>query len=304
MWCSPTPRLTIRQLGSVDQVRDIVSARVAAWGRKPGALDHQIYFAMDKKGFFVGELDGKVIGCISAIKFSDRHGVLANFVVDRPYRGKGYGQALLRAAVGTLPQKCNFTFDIHAKKSQLIQNTQGFKIAWKYRRVIVEASKAVKALSASYASFPVNVWNVREVPFTQLVAYDAHFHSYDTRPFFLKMWTTAPNYHSFVATSKSGSVVGYSVVRKALRPEDGWRINPLYADSIEIAVRLYQAVFKKVMSEDYSASVTMDVPNLSKKESETFKIMKLISAKTDELIARGYRYQVPSNFPLKFVYVM
>ena len=93
------PKFEIRRLTSGDEVLDIVAARVAAWGRKPGALDHLIYFSIDKTGFFAGELDGQTIGCISAVKFSEDSGVLAYLVVDKPYCGNGYGIALMEAAL-------------------------------------------------------------------------------------------------------------------------------------------------------------------------------------------------------------
>ena len=157
------PKFEIRRLTSGDEVLDIVAARVAAWGRKPGALDHLIYFSIDKTGFFAGELDGQTIGCISAVKFSEDSGVLAYLVVDKPYCGNGYGIALMEAALASLPQKCNVSFEVHAHKIAVLENRYGFKRGWKFKRVSVVASKASAALSKCSISPTVRICNLHDI---------------------------------------------------------------------------------------------------------------------------------------------
>ena len=168
------PKFEIRRLTSGDEVLDIVAARVAAWGRKPGALDHLIYFSIDKTGFFAGELDGQTIGCISAVKFSEDSGVLAYLVVDKPYCGNGYGIALMEAALASLPQKCNVSFEVHAHKIAVLENRYGFKRGWKFKRVsVVMASKASAALSKCSISPTVRICNLHDIPFANIVEYDS-----------------------------------------------------------------------------------------------------------------------------------
>ena len=56
-------KFIVRQLLTPDKVRQIVLQRAASLGWRPGALDHESFFAADKMGFFAGELDGKVYVC-------------------------------------------------------------------------------------------------------------------------------------------------------------------------------------------------------------------------------------------------
>ena len=61
--------LIVRRLQSADEVEAKMSRRSAEMGWKPGAMDHISYFATDKTGFFVGEARGRVISCMSAVKY-------------------------------------------------------------------------------------------------------------------------------------------------------------------------------------------------------------------------------------------
>ena len=100
----------MRSLQTADEVA-ILTSKAAAMGRKPGALDHVSYFAADNTGFYVGELNGTVICCLSAVKYSDEYAFLGHYMVDEPYRGKGYGTSILNAAITSLPEGCNFAVD-------------------------------------------------------------------------------------------------------------------------------------------------------------------------------------------------
>ena len=70
-------------------------------------MDHESFFAADKTGFFVGELDGQVVGCMSAVKYSTDYAFIGHYIVDEPYRGKGYGLAITDAVLASLPDGCN-----------------------------------------------------------------------------------------------------------------------------------------------------------------------------------------------------
>jgi hypothetical protein len=292
---------SVRRLTAAEDVRDLIAVRVAAQGRKPGALDHLSYFSADKSGFFVGELNGKVVCCMSAVKFSKEYAFVGNYVVDKPYRGRGYGRAIKRTTIASLSLECNFAGDTYEKNVALFEKRFGYKLAWRYNRVNVMASVASTALSGFSHPSSVTIQNANDIPFSHLVKYDTSVHIH-ARPYFLEKWLYAPNCHSYVATASSGSVVGYAVVRTTLRPEDGWRVNPLYADSYRIARSLYRAIFNKVSSIDPSALVTADVPCLNQCNPEAVQLADEFSSSTDETLARIYRYQVPSYLPLHKVF--
>ena len=52
--------------------------------------DHELLFAADPTGIFIGELDGVIISSLCVVKFGDNHAFLGHNIVDKPYRGKGY----------------------------------------------------------------------------------------------------------------------------------------------------------------------------------------------------------------------
>ena len=101
----------MRRLQTTDEVA-ILIAKAAALGWKPGALDHVSYFAADNTGFFVGELNGKVVSSMSAVKYSDKSAFLGHFIVDKPYRGTPYAKATRLAALASLPEGCNIAWDV------------------------------------------------------------------------------------------------------------------------------------------------------------------------------------------------
>ena len=294
------PNFVVRTLASADEAREIIGTRAAAWGRKPGALDYDIYFATDNTGFYVGELDGKAVGCMAAVKFSKNFAFLGSLVVDEVHRGLGYGSAIFDAGVAALPQECNFACDIHEEKIPLFETKFRYKLAWKAKRVTVIASSAAVS-DPGFSSVKVSIAN--EIPFTKIMEYDAPFHNFD-RFSFLRRWMFAPNCHSYVATDSSGSVVGYSVVRSTLRPGDGWRISPLYANNAQTAKSLYQAIFRKTSSKDPLAMVTFDVPCIESNNSAALHVAYEHSAEIDEHIARLYRYHIPSYLPVQQIFVM
>ena len=92
---------TVRRLTSVEEVRQLIAEKAASQGWRPGALDHESFLAADKTGFFVGELDGQTISCISMVKYSHDYAFGRYFIVDEPYRGSGYGLQTYKAAVAT-----------------------------------------------------------------------------------------------------------------------------------------------------------------------------------------------------------
>ena len=58
----------LRQICSAEEVAAVFLPRTVELGGKPGALDHVSFFPSDESGFYAGELDGKVISCISVVK--------------------------------------------------------------------------------------------------------------------------------------------------------------------------------------------------------------------------------------------
>ena len=80
----------VRGIGSAEEIAAVFAQREVELGWKPGTLDHLSAFAADESEFFAGELDGKVISCLSVVKYSDEYAFVGQYIVDKPYRGQGY----------------------------------------------------------------------------------------------------------------------------------------------------------------------------------------------------------------------
>jgi len=69
------------------------------WG--PGLKDAECFMACDLTAGFVGELNGKPIGCMTMAKYGDSFAVGGCYIVNKKYRGRGYGKKIFDAAVAS-----------------------------------------------------------------------------------------------------------------------------------------------------------------------------------------------------------
>ena len=95
-----TDQFAIRRLKAAEEVATL-TRKAGLEGWKPGALS---YFAADRTGFFVGELNGKAIACMSAVKYSDTFAFLGYYIVEKNYRKMGYGRAIWETTIGSIPE--------------------------------------------------------------------------------------------------------------------------------------------------------------------------------------------------------
>ena len=178
----PSGTFTVRRLTSTEEV---LAEKAASLGWRPGALDHESFFAADKTGFFVGELDGQTISCISMVKYSHDYAFGGNFIVDEPYRGCGYGLQTYKAAVATLPEGCNFAAD-SVEKRELTYERFGLKGTWKEQRFDVVSSKAAFSLSRIQECPTVKIQPASEVAFHDILEYDTSIHVFGRQLFLEK----------------------------------------------------------------------------------------------------------------------
>ena len=286
----------VRQILSPAELGKIYLPRAASLGWKPGALDHESYFAVDNTGFFVGELNGQVISSQSAVKYSREYAFFGYHIVDAPYRGKGYGLATYKAAFNSLPEGCNCGGDSSEEMVEIYAR-EGYKPFWRNRCVMFDAAKTSFSLSEVRHPKGLAIQPACEVPFHSILDYDTSVHVY-ARASFLKKWISAPNCFSYAATDHNGSVLGYTVVRSTFRPEDGWMLGPLFAENSEIAKSLYKTVFQRVAAEDPKGVVTMDVPY-----GNALEIARELPSKEMATFVRMYK-RMPSNLPLMKIFAL
>ena len=290
----------MRRLTTQEEVRDMVFAKAAALGWRPGTLDHISYFAADKTGFFVGELNGKPISCISVIKYPNNFAHVGVYIVDKGYHGKGYGLQLWNAAMA--PENYNLAGDLTPEMLPVYSRLGFIQALWCQQRFDF-------VLPAHFSAETRNTVNgIDVVPptkslFPAILEYDTEVHVYP-RPSFLEKWVFASNCYCSVAIDTNGCVVGYGVVRKTLGNVSRWRIAPLFADSADIARILYRDMCVKVAADDPEANMTVYVSNGEKFSPESINLVAgELQGKLTSTIFRAYRYS-PPNMPLNKIFVI
>ena len=295
----------MRRLKTAEEVRQIICERSAAGGLRPGALDHVSFFAADETGFFVGELNGEPISCMSVVKYADKFAFLGNYKVDEQYRGNGFGLRTWQAAMASISKDYNMTGHAVEEKVPMYKKSIGFQPKWRVQRFDLVASQAVLALSGNLSPPSVMIQPVSEVDFNDILQYDTNVHVFP-RQAFLEKWISAPNCHASVAINEDRRVVGYTVVRTTLKSEDGWKIGPLFADNAEIARSLYREACGKVAAEDPQGIIAVDVPYGDLINPDALKIVKELSAvrAPKSSCLRGYSKDMSSNMPSQKLFGM
>lgn len=234
------PEFRIRTMQS-DEVGFAIDL-AAAEGWNPGLFDAQAFYATDPNGFFIGTLDGKPIGCISAVSYAGRFGFIGLYIVAPQYRGKGYGIQLWQHAVHRL-QGHNIGLDgVVERQPQYAKS--GFKLA--HRNIRFEGK-----VKPSTTANPALV-DFGEASIEKLLEYDAAFFP-APRDTFLEAWLRMPNSMG-LGYVRGGELLGYGVIREC---RSGYKIGPLFADSPDIAESLFTGLCSKV---DAGASVYLDIP--------------------------------------------
>ena len=297
-------KFNVRRITTAEEVRLLILERTALepGDRRPGALDHESFFAADKTGFFVGELDGQAISSISVVKYTENFAFVGHYHVNEPYRGRGYGLRTWKAGMASLKEGCNIGLESFADKEYFYEKL-GFKRGWFDQRFDIVASQAASFLSGIQQSPTAKVQLASEIVFCDILEYDTSVHVF-ARQSFLEKWISAMNSRAFVATNDKGKVVGYVVVRTTLKQGDGWKIGPLFADNSQIARGLYLAVFDKVAAENPTAVVTVDVPFGDTSNPDALQIAKELSATPVFTAVRMYSKGVPSSMPLRKVFAL
>ena len=87
--------VTVRRMGAGEMALAIEWAAREGWN--PGLHDGACFFETDPEGFFIAEMDGEPVGCLSAVRYDEGYGFLGFYIVRADLRGQGYGLRLWAA---------------------------------------------------------------------------------------------------------------------------------------------------------------------------------------------------------------
>ena len=253
----------IRLITTEEEMKRIVINAMAKEHWRPGIKDAECFLAIDPShptANFVGELNGKPIGSVRITKYSDSFAFVGAYLVDKEYRGKGYGIKIFNAAVSSVKPSCSIGLFslLHLQK---MYERSGFRSSQFYgARYAFHLPTAITCFSEISEKTPVEIKCVDQVELEALFLYDSKVFGFQ-RHAFLSKWLHVTGSHARVAVSSKGSIVGYSAARPTFVKEDGYRIGPLFADSEAIAEKLLKVLFEVLLHQEKPAPlVCMDVP--------------------------------------------
>jgi GNAT superfamily N-acetyltransferase len=238
-----------------------------------GQCDAGIFHAIDPKGFFGAFIGEELAGAISAVAYGADFGFIGFFIVKPEYRGHMLGPALGIKAFDYLGTR-NIGVDGLESKEKHYEN-HGFKLA--YNNIRFEGMADDDACLNGLV-------DAADIPFDELAAYDRRFFPAD-RSSFLSLWINQTEGFS-VAAYGSGGIHGFGAIRRCRK---GYKIGPLFADSPEIAEKIFVSLTAKIPKREY---FYLDVPEINPfatamaqkhKLRPVFKTARMYSRNTPDL---------------------
>lgn len=228
---------TIRPM-TLDDLKMVLDWAVAE-GWNPGLGDAEPFFVTDPAGFFLGELDGKPVGSLSAVAYDETFGFIGLNIVRPELRSQGYGvdlwdTGMLHLGARNVGLAC-------AVAQQDYYEECGFHLAF----------QSTQLETIGGGTTPADLTPLREVPLQKLVDYDAK-HFAVPRPRFLEAWIRQPG-TTALGLLRRGRMAGYGVLRQC---HVGYKIGPLLANDPAAAETLLQGLLAAAPS----ASVFLDMP--------------------------------------------
>ncbi|ADP72285.1 GCN5-related N-acetyltransferase [Rhodomicrobium vannielii ATCC 17100] len=204
----------------------------AAEGWNPGRHDASCFYAADPYGFFLADLDGEPVGCISAVAYDAAFGFLGLYIVKPSYRGRGFGLKLWDTAMAYMGTRNVGLDGVVAQQDNYKKS--GFKLAYRNMRYQGTGGGAE----------PAGLVELSSVSFDEICRYDATVFP-APRARLLRRWIDQPGAVALGVLSGQ-SLAGYGVARPS---RTGFRIGPLFADAAHIAGALFEGLSSRLRGE-------------------------------------------------------
>ena len=231
-------RLVLRRMTEAELALALEWAVAEGWN--PGLHDANCFYAADPEGFFLAELDGAPIGCVSAVRYGSRFGFLGLYIIKAEHRGQGFGLELWRAALDHLGDRVIGLDGVVAQQDNYRKS--GFRIA--FRNIRQEGRGGGAA--------PPGVIDLAAIPIEEILRYDETVFP-ASRAEFLKSWIGQAQAVA-LGVVDGQRLKGCGVLRAC---REGFKIGPLFADDDETADRLFAGLMAGVPG----APVFLDTPD-------------------------------------------
>ena len=259
---------------------------VTEWARKegfaPGIEDVDIYRNTDKQALWIASLDNKPIGTIVGIRYNLIYGFVGLFIVDKDYRGQGYGIPLWKHVLNYMNDlDC---IGLEAAPSRVDDYSKwGFKESsittrWRYLSNGFDINED-SDLNGLHLLDETDITN------NLIQTYDA-MKEETPRPHFLSDWMFHKSGNVIALVDDNWNCLGFGRIRPCLLQKgQGWRIGPLIADKPEYA----QILLRRLLSK-HPGFIYIDSPGLNPLCKKVFYNMGFTN---HSYTVRMYKGQLP-----------
>ena len=297
--------LFIRQASAKDM--DFATREAIKEGRPIGPYDYPSAFAFNPQGLRVGEVNGKVVGCISAITYPNHHSYVGGLLVAEQHRHKGYGQILRATILDSLDKNYTIGCDVVSALKPTLQSL-GFKTFWNPYIAMLSLDKVARMLSGIKNQIGVVTQPIHKVNPAKLLKYDSMVFG-ASREMFIKKWMTAPGSFGWVAVNQTtdNTIVGYSILKLVIRgggTEIGLSMAPLFADNVHIAKFLLKTAAENCLANEAIPKTRLQIfhPVGDNCGEGSSQLMRELEAELIHIAFRMYSKGIPKGRQTKKIY--
>ena len=248
----------IRNAKCLDDLQWVVKL-AAEQGFAPRKKEAECYFSAGLTPcFYIGEVNGKRIGCICRVKHREEVVYGGYELVAKPYRGRGYGLKLFEF-VEALGDKSDIQMVVVTKLKDYLAE-RGYHPGWILKVYQFTASLAMEGLAS--CQLPPSVAQIlpaSHADFEKLFAYSADMlGTSQVCKLLLAAWLAHLQKSSWVAFDNKDNIVGYLIMSDTI-PE-GYSIAPFFADSAPIARSLLKVAITFANANNPRHNIEMITP--------------------------------------------
>lgn len=261
-----------------------------------GPSDVSCAYDFDPSGFFVGELDGKVISHVNMTKYPEHSAFIGGFMCQEEQRGKGYGKKTWDTAWKTLDQSCNIGLEaLHHMIPKY--ESLGLRVVWNTPVAFLDFNKILQNLANSETPLGVSVMPIKTADREKVLLYDTSVFG-TSRRVLIERWLNIPGRLGWAAVNGKGVVVGFNVVRPTIigkGTEFALTIAPFIADNYDIAKALLKTAAKECLANDAIpvSNFEMLFPNGGEAGPQAAQLVAKVEATTTPFSARMYTKGIP-----------